>query len=488
MKKDLEEMLDTWTEEELKDFLLEDLPQLDEMTQKRIEKRTLQAIKRENRCFSRKQIAAAVVCLLVVLGIAGRGPILAAFEKMFHYLPGVGVYIDEDGTQMYSAEMIQGTFTENGVTVTLKNVYAKGSAVHMELVMEGDNLTEGILEGQDDFDYLKEKYKVTMEYDGKEQELSSNSGEIRKENDENVNRYCRQITRVVSNTAQLYTVRIAGFETPLMFRLAANEGTVDPEALGDSQTKSGITLTASAEVTEDGIAIELFQMYQTEGIQNAETDFRRQVLIYGIDYGAEDASEDWIEVYHSQNYVENKDGVPLKTVLESKENMWNGMRFVVEGTEEDFPITIHRGPATVETKEIQTITLDLPETGETRAMSEQLEFAYGTVEILEVSVSDVFQQTVGTGENTVNVPRRDVEISYRVVPKEGVFQMYAVAAEAPRGLANRVVSSWNDKENIFTFGTDVGQDQKTLEATFEDPYLWAVEDFTLVIDTPKWGE
>lgn len=488
MKKDFEEMLDTWTEEELKDFLPEQLPELDEMTRKRIEKRTLGKLKQEKRRFGKKQIVAAVICIAAALGIAGRGPILAAFERLFYYLPGVGVYVDEDGTQMYSAEMIQGTFTENGVTVTLKNVYAKGSAVHMELVMEGDNLTEGIMEGQDDFDYLKEKYKVTMEYDGKEQELSSNSGEIRKENDENVNRYRRQITRVVSNTAQLYTVRIAGFETPLMFRLAANEGTANPEALGDSQTKSGITLTASAEVTEDGIAIELFQMYQTEGIQNAETDFRRQVLIYGIDYGAEDASEDWIEVYHSQNYVENKDGVLLEMVPGSREDMQNGLRFMVEGTEEDFPITIYRGPATVETKETQTITLDLPETGETKEMSEQMEFAYGTVEILEVSVSDVFQQTVGTGENKVDVPRRDVEISYRVVPKEGVFQMYAVAAEVPRGLANRVASGWDYKENIFTFGTDVAEDQETLEVTFDDPYLWAVEDFTLVIDTPSQGE
>lgn len=488
MKKDFEEMLDTWTEEELRDFLPEQLPELDEISQKRIEKRTLEKIKQEKRRFSKKQIVAAVICIAAALGIAGSGPIMAAFERLFHYLPGVGVYVDEEGTQMYSAEMIQGTFTENGVTVTLKNVYAKGTAIHMELVMEGDNLAEGILEGQEDFDYLKEKYKATIEYGGKTYALSSGSRRIEKENNENVTRYIQSITRVVSNTAQLYTIRIAGFETPLMFRLVANEGTADPETLGVSQTKSGITLTASAEVTEEGIAIELFQMYQTEGIQNAETDLRRQVLLYGLDYGADAASEDWIEVYRSQNYVENKDGVLLEMVPGSQEDMQNGLRFVVEGTEEDFPITIHRGPMTVETQETQTITLDLPDPGQTKTMPEQLEFAYGTVEILEVSVSDVFQQTVGTGENTVEVPRKDVEISYRVVPKEGVFQMYAVAEEAPRGLVNGVASGWDYKENIFTFGTDVAEDQETLEVTFENPYLWAVEDFTLVIDTPRQGE
>ena len=389
---------------------------------------------------------------------------------------------------MYSAEMIQDTFTENGVTVSLKNVYAKGIAIHMELVMEGENLTEGILEGQDDFDYLKEKYQVTMEYDGKAYALSSGSRQIRKENDENVNRYSRQISRVEYNTAQLYTVRIEGFETPLIFRLVPNEGTADPETLGPSQTKSGITLTASAEITEEGIAVELFQVYQTEGIQNKEPGQMRQELLYGLDYGADATSEDWIEIYNSQNYVENKDGIPLKMVPGSQENMWNGTRFVVKGTKADFPITIHRGPVTVETSETQNITLDLPETGETKTMPEQLEFTYGTVEILEISVSDVFQQKVGTGENTVEVPRRDVEISYRVVPKEGVFQMYAVAAKAPRGLANRVTSDWDYKENIFTFGTDVAEDQKTLEVTFSDPFLWAVEDFTLVIDAPVQAE
>lgn len=488
MKKDFEEMLDTWTEEELKDFLPEQLPELDEMTRKRIEKRTLEKVKQEKKKFSKKQIIAAVICIAAALGIAGRGPILAAFEKLFHYLPGVGVYVDEEGTQMYSAEMIQDSFTENGVTVSLKNVYAKGIAIHMELVMEGENLTEGILEGQDDFDYLKEKYQVTMEYDGKAYALSSGSRQIRKENDENVNRYSRQISRVEYNTAQLYTVRIEGFETPLIFRLVPNEGTADPETLGPSQTKSGITLTASAEITEEGIAVELFQVYQTEGIQNKEPGQMRQELLYGLDYGADATSEDWIEIYNSQNYVENKDGIPLKMVPGSQENMWNGTRFVVKGTEADFPITIHRGPVTVETSETQNITLDLPETGETKTMPEQLEFTYGTVEILEISVSDVFQQKVGTGENTVEVPRRDVEISYRVVPKEGVFQMYAVAAKAPRGLANRVTSDWDYKENIFTFGTDVAEDQKTLEVTFSDPFLWAVEDFTLVIDAPVQAE
>ena len=488
MKKDFTEMLDTWTEEELQDFLPEQLPELDEMTRKRIEKRTLAKVKQENRRFSKKQIAAAVICIAAALGIAGRGPILAAFEKLFHYLPGVGVYVDEEGTQMYSAQMIQDSFTENGVTVSLKNVYAKGTAIHMELVMEGDDLAEGILEDQEESDYLKEKYKATIEYGGKTYKLSSNSAQFRKMNDENVNRYSRQISRVEYNTAQLYTVRIEGFETPLIFRLVANEGTADPETLGPSQTKSGITLTASAEITEEGIAVELFQVYQTEGIQNKEPDLMRQELLYGLDYGADATSEDWIEIYNSQNYVENKDGIPLQMVPGSQENMWNGTRFVVKGTQEDFPITIHRGPVTVETSETQNITLDLPETGQTKTMPEQLEFTYGTVEILEISVSDVFQQKVGTGENTVEVPRRDVEISYRVVPKEGVFQMYAVAAKAPRGLANGVTSDWDYKENIFTFGTDVAEDQKTLEVTFSDPFLWAVEDFTLVIDAPAQAE
>ena len=89
MKYDWEEMLDRLEEKDLIEFLPETLPEMDEVTRKRIEKRTLQKIREERNRFSRKQIVAVLICLVAVLGIAGREPIQAAFERLFYYLPGL---------------------------------------------------------------------------------------------------------------------------------------------------------------------------------------------------------------------------------------------------------------------------------------------------------------------------------------------------------------------------------------------------------------
>ena len=97
MKYDWEEMLDRLEEKDLIEFLPETLPEMDEVTRKRIEKRTLQKIRKERNRFSRKQIVAVLICLVAVLGIAGREPIQAAFERLFYYLPGAGRYVDEEG-------------------------------------------------------------------------------------------------------------------------------------------------------------------------------------------------------------------------------------------------------------------------------------------------------------------------------------------------------------------------------------------------------
>ena len=91
MKRDWEEMLDQLEEKDLAEYLPETLPEVDEVTKKRIVKQTLGKIKKERKRFSQKQIVAAIICLVAVLGVVGREPIQAAFERLFYYLPGAGM-------------------------------------------------------------------------------------------------------------------------------------------------------------------------------------------------------------------------------------------------------------------------------------------------------------------------------------------------------------------------------------------------------------
>ena len=179
MKGDWEEMLDQLEEKELTEYLPETLPEVDEVTKKRIEKQTLQKMKKEQKRFSRKQIAAAVICLVAVLGVVGREPIQAAFQRLFHYLPGAGMYVDEEENVYYEAEIINGEFRENDIYVRLKNVYAENHAVHMEVEMTGilAELTQEEYENDspDKYDKLEEMYALTMEYDGEEHDMAAHS-------------------------------------------------------------------------------------------------------------------------------------------------------------------------------------------------------------------------------------------------------------------------------------------------------------------------
>lgn len=266
MKGDWEEMLDQLEEKELAEYLPETLPEVDEVTKKRIEKQTLKKMKKEQKCFSRKQIAvAAVICLVAVLGVVGREPIQAAFERLFHYLPGAGMYVDEEENVYYEAEIIHGEFTENDIHVQLKNVYAENHTVHMEVEMSGNlyELTQAEYEDDslDKSELMEEKYTLTLEYDGEEQDINAHgAGTTTEDYGEKhiITQYRRRYERYIKNIEQVYTVHIAGMKNKLSFRLTANTGKEQPENIGASQTQNDITITAKADVTDQGIWLEYY--------------------------------------------------------------------------------------------------------------------------------------------------------------------------------------------------------------------------------------
>ena len=200
MKRDWEEMLDQLEEKDLAEYLPETLPEVDEVTKKRIVKQTLGKIKKERKRFSQKQIVAAIICLVAVLGVVGREPIQAAFERLFYYLPGAGMYVDEEENIYYEAEIIN-------LAELTREEYENDSP--------------------DKYDKLEEMYALTMEYDGKEHDMAAPSKGVTSE-DENdtymITRYRRDYQRYVKNVEQTYTVHIAGLENTLSFRLIANTG------------------------------------------------------------------------------------------------------------------------------------------------------------------------------------------------------------------------------------------------------------------------
>ncbi len=474
MRADWEEVLDLWEEKELAYFLPESLPELDDAIYQRIEKRTLRRIQKERSRISRKQIAAAVICLVAILGIVGREPIQAAFEKLFHYLPGVGIYTNDAENTMYRAEMITDHFEENGVKVRLKNVYGENQTVKLEVELRGDDLGKGILEGRSEskhLELLEEKYQMTLSYDGKEQVLSdvavSYSGS---RNEGKFVMYSMGYEVQVENPAQTYEVHIAGFDSVLSFTLVPDTGMVQPENIGASQTKNGITVTAGAEVTEDGI---WFEYYVLSDERLAETDETYRFTAITLPYGYfrwNDVPE--AELYQ-QRYVMNGKGEMLYPKGHRwKDDVENGQRILYEGTAEDFPLTFYQAAFTGVGEERETVKIPVPETN--AELSKTIDFPYGTVTLEQIQT----QPADGV---------KELEIIYRIQPKEGKRKMYGVFMQVQEAVEKEAeeLTIFPEEDGTYHFPVKISPETKEITLELYDPYYWIVDDYTLVIEAPN---
>lgn len=386
MKPNFTEILDQWDEKDLTEFLPDTFPKIDTITQKKIEKLTLQKIKKEHHYFHRKQIAAAVICLLMLIGLIGRKPILAAFERLFHYLPSAGIYVEEEGNTVYAAEMITDSFTENDIMVNLKNVYAENHLLHLELEYNGTLWIEDQnINTSDIFDQLQKQYTATIEYDGKTEELYSSSHRMHREDQgetQIVTQCGMEITHDIEHPEQLYTIHISGFDSTLSFRLIADAGSTTPEQLGTSQTKNNITITAKTEVTEEGIYLEYYMLGEEAMVQPLHSYlFTMTALPYGY-FRWEDVPD--AELYQ-QWYVKNKNGEMLS--IKANENLQNGKRILLSGTAADFPLTFYQASLTGIGTERETIELPVPQT--TKRLEDTIDFPYGTVTIEQVKSSPI---------------------------------------------------------------------------------------------------
>lgn len=485
MKADWEEVLDLWEEKELAYFLPESLPELDDAIYHRIEKRTLRRIRKERSHVSRKQIAAAVICLVAILGIVGRDPIQAAFERLFHYLPGAGMYVDEEENAYYEAEIINGEFTEGDIHVRLKNVYAENHAVNLEVIMTGNlmELTQAEYENDspDKYDKLEEMYALTMEYDGKEHDMAAPSKGVTSE-DENdtymITRYQRDYQRYVKNVEQIYTVHIAGLENTLSFRLTANTGKEQPENIGASQTQNGITITAKADVAEQGVWLEYYVLTD-ETLPDFDDYFMFRLL--SMPYGCRTLDSITQEKFQDMLYVTNKDGKRMR--YRGQEEVENGRRMLLDGTVEDFPITFHMSSLTGVGKERETVEIPMPES--IRALNQTVEFPYGTVTFEKVKAERIeLSGQNATGEEIV-AEAKDLEITYTITPNEGKRQLYGVFLEVKGSLNGYPEQIYPDEEGKYRIHALVSSTNETVTLELYDPYYWIVDDYTLVLEEPE---
>ena len=428
---------------------------------------------------------AAVICLVAVLGIVGREPIQAAFERLFHYLPGAGMYVDEEENVYYEAEIIHGEFTENDIHVQLKNVYAENHTVHMEVEMSGNlyELTQAEYEDDslDKSELMEEKYTLTLEYDGEEQDINAHgAGTTTEDYGEKhiITQYRRRYERYIKNIEQVYTVHIAGMKNTLSFRLTANTGKEQPENIGASQTQNDITITAKADVTDQGILLEYY-ILTDERLPDFDDYFTFRLT--PLPYGCRTLDSITQEKYQDMLYVTNKDGERLQ--YKGQEEVENGRRMLLEGTAEDFPITFHRSPLTGIGKERETVEIPMPES--IRSLNQTVEFPYGTVTFEKVKGERIELSGQNEAGEEIVAEAKNLEITYTITPDEGKRQLYGVFMEVKGSLDGHPKQIYPDEDGKFHFYTLVSSANETVTLELYDPYYWIVDDYTLVLEEPE---
>lgn len=177
MKDNRNEWFDHLEEEDILRNLPEDLPEMeDELAAKRIENKVLNELRIDmgvQKKQRRKHLLAAAVCCIALIGFVGREPIMAAFERVFYDLPGVGVYIDDEDKKIYEVWIDDPVQEKDGVRVELMDFYCEGKQIYGTVRITGDELLPVEHDENGDIDYdteaLEAKFPTTWYYGEKEE-------------------------------------------------------------------------------------------------------------------------------------------------------------------------------------------------------------------------------------------------------------------------------------------------------------------------------
>jgi len=490
MKDNWNELFDSMKEGDILRNLPEDLPEMeDELAAKRIENRVLEELELDLRLqkkWKRKRILAAAVCCIAMVGLLGHKPILAAFERLFHDLPGVGVYINEEDKKIYEVQIDDPVQEQDGVRVELKDFYVEGNILYGTFSFTGEGLRT-IDIGEEDssidrHDILKEKFQITYYYKDKERTMFAprTSSLVEDGKLEKYERHCEEFIPVKEGVFD-YEIAISGFDRRFHLKLVEPKTVETPEELGYSQTLNDTTITARAAIVGDRIEFEYYMIPSAEVKMALENRNRYFIVQVPYQFNFED-----------QQYVENAAGKKMVSV--KSKALQNGVKYWYEGSAADFPLTLHRPTLTGTNNESYTIDLKLPADGEMITNNlPKLEFQYGTVEIIHVA------KEIGEYDNRDEInpeisPAAIVDIVYRITPKDGQRQMYGVEMDY---FGDDLGNEWYGSEGLdaadddYTRGTRIylkDLESESVELKFHMPSFWILGDYDIVVEKPVYQE
>lgn len=472
----MKDVFDYLEEEDLLRNLPEVLPQMeDETAAKRIEKMALeklQAEAKQQKKWQKRRILIAAVCCLVAVGAFARKPIAAYFQRILHYLPGVGVYINDTDAEIYEVQIDNPVQEKDGVRVELKGFYCENNMLKGDFVFTGEGLpTEK--NGKDEIvDELSEKYEVTYYYGEKSRVIWFSGCGWHISNEGKVLQYTPHCSErlYLKDGCYDYAFSIKGFDEKIHLKVVKAKTTENPEDLGYSVTKNGTSLIAKANLEEDMITLEYYQIPSAEVKQAMEDYYQTGIVLCPYRFAP---LEDYV-------YIQNAAGERMLGKLES---LKNGRRYTLKGTEKDFPLTLHRTAYTGTDREMHDVEVPLTE----GAKLPQVKFHYGTVEFLSATQEDVIWEDSDEDSDRTEEATK-VTVRYRTVPAKGRRKMYAANLRYLKEDDFSVENDWEQTDEFLIQERSVylprGKREK-LTFSLGNPSYWVGGSYDVVIEKPR---
>ena len=476
MKDNWNELFDSMNEEDILRNLPESLPEMEnELAAKRIENLVIQELEVDlglQKKWKRKRILVAMLGCIAVVGLFGHKPIMAAFERLFHDLPGVGLYINDTDAKVYEVWIEDPSMEKDGVKVELQNFYCLNNQIFGDVIITGtDLITWGkdfpLDDSENNLDVLEKKFFPTWYYGDQERKMITGTLSCTGDDEDRCVRFsmrCEEYLRLEQGF-DTYQIQIAGFDDRFTLKVVESKIKTSPEEIGYAVEKNETSVIARAFLKEnDTIEVEHFVIPSDEvkSVQEKWRKFQITQVAYDFDY----------ENYF---YIENATGTKMSGQYEA---LGNGGRHLLQGTIEDFPLRLHYSPFTGTNDETQTSRLLLPEKGKTITVGlPKVDFAYGTVELLSV-----------TQKNSSESPDMEIMVVYQTIPKNGDRRMYAVEADLPEemecyGTAGNGEQQGNRYVQTVTFQLPKTEG-KYFEMIWHTPSYWIEGEYDIIIEQP----
>ena len=476
MKDNWNELFDSMKDKDILRNLPEELPEMeDELAAKRIENRVMQVMQSEmgmQKKQNRKRFVAAAACGILAVGLLGHKPIMAAFERLFHDLPGVGVYINDTDTKVYEVQIDAPSMEKDGVKIELKNFYCANNQIFGDVIVTGmDLMTWGediaLEENDNNLDILEKKFFPTWYYGDTERKMITGSLSGTGDDDERYVKFCMRCEEYLrlEQGVDTYQIQIAGFDERFTLKIVEPKSANTPEEIGYTVTKNDTSVIARAFIREnDKIEVEHFVIPSDE-VKKAEEKWRRlQITVISHNFDHE-----------NYFYIENVDGERMKGKYEA---LGNGGKHLLQGTEEDFPLKLHYSPFTGTNDEEYTKKLPLPGKGKmiTKGLP-KVNFEYGTVEVLSVTQKDSKESAI-----------TEITVTYQTIPNDGERKMYAVQADLPEAMECYRTSENSEQQGkcyLQTVDFKIPKlEEKYFEIIWHTPSYWIEGDYDIIIEKP----